>query len=111
MRLGLLVGAAVLVAAFLSIVPGARARGSPALGGATLYAYLLHGFFTKFIEYMGWFDAPFLHTVPGVIAVAAWRRRCSRRCCAHRRCARSCTGRWSRTCPGRSSRCAVPEKA
>ena len=40
-------------------------------GYPTLYAYLLHGFFTKLMEYMGWYDRPFLHTLPGVAATAA----------------------------------------
>jgi fucose 4-O-acetylase-like acetyltransferase len=69
MRLGLLVGAGILVMAFLTMVP-ARHTWFTNLGGATLYAYLLHGFFTKFLEYMGWWDKPFLHTMPGVAATA-----------------------------------------
>jgi fucose 4-O-acetylase-like acetyltransferase len=64
MRLGLLVGAGILVMAFLTMVP-ARRTWFTSLGGATLYAYLLHGFFTKLLEYMGWWDRPFLHTMPG----------------------------------------------
>jgi fucose 4-O-acetylase-like acetyltransferase len=70
MRLGLLVGATILVIAFLTMVP-ARKTWFTGLGGATLYAYLLHGFFTKLMEYMGWYDTPFLHTMPGVAAAAA----------------------------------------
>jgi fucose 4-O-acetylase-like acetyltransferase len=70
MRLGLMVAATVLVAAFLSLVP-ARQTWFTGLGGATLYAYLLHGFFTKLMEYMGWYDAAFLHTIPGVLMTAA----------------------------------------
>jgi fucose 4-O-acetylase-like acetyltransferase len=70
MRLGLLAGAAVLVAAFLTLVP-AGPTWFTGLGGATLYAYLLHGFFTKLMEYMGWYDAAFLHTLPGVSGMAA----------------------------------------
>jgi fucose 4-O-acetylase-like acetyltransferase len=70
MRLGLLIGAGVLVIAFLTMVP-ARKTWFTSLGGATLYAYLLHGFFTKLMEYMGWYDKPFLHTMPGVAATAA----------------------------------------
>jgi fucose 4-O-acetylase-like acetyltransferase len=68
-RLGLLFGAAVLVTAFLTMVP-ARRTWFTGLGGATLYAYLLHGFFTKLMEYMGWYDTPFLHTIPGVLVTA-----------------------------------------
>jgi fucose 4-O-acetylase-like acetyltransferase len=69
-RLGLLAGAAILVAAFLTLVPAERTWFT-GLGGATLYAYLLHGFFTKLMEYMHWYDASFLHTLPGVVAVGA----------------------------------------
>ncbi|MGI8334187.1 acyltransferase family protein [Actinomadura scrupuli] len=70
MRLGLLVAASVLVAAFLAVVPRRRTWFT-SLGGATLYAYLLHGFVTKLAAYLGWYDARALHTVPGVLAVAA----------------------------------------
>jgi fucose 4-O-acetylase-like acetyltransferase len=69
MRLGLLVGASILVIAFLTMVP-ARQTWFTGLGGATLYAYLLHGFFTKMMEYMHWYDTPFLHTMPGVAVTA-----------------------------------------
>jgi fucose 4-O-acetylase-like acetyltransferase len=69
MRLGLLVGAGILVIAFLTMVP-ARQTWFTNLGGATLYAYLLHGFATKLMEYMGWYDTPFLHTYPGLAATA-----------------------------------------
>ena len=65
MRLGLLVGATILVVAFLSLVP-ARETWFTNLGAATLYAYLLHGFATKLLDYMGWYDTAFLHTMPGV---------------------------------------------
>jgi fucose 4-O-acetylase-like acetyltransferase len=70
MRLALLVGATVLVAAFLALVPR-RDRWFTALGSATLYAYLLHGFVTKLADYYGWYDIRVLHTIPGVLAVAA----------------------------------------
>jgi fucose 4-O-acetylase-like acetyltransferase len=69
MRLGLLTGATILVIAFLTMVP-ARKTWFTGLGGATLYAYLLHGFFTKLMEYMGWYDTSFLHTMPGVAVTA-----------------------------------------
>jgi fucose 4-O-acetylase-like acetyltransferase len=69
MRLGLLVGAGILVTAFLTMVP-TRRTWFTGLGGATLYAYLLHGFFTKLMEYMGWYDTPILHTLPGVLGTA-----------------------------------------
>jgi fucose 4-O-acetylase-like acetyltransferase len=70
MRLGLLVAASVLVAAFLTLVPR-RQHWFTSLGAATLYAYLLHGFATKLADYYGWYHAHVLHTVPGVLAVAA----------------------------------------
>jgi fucose 4-O-acetylase-like acetyltransferase len=70
MRLGLLVAAGILVFAFLTMVP-ARHTWFTGLGSATLYAYLLHGFCTKLMEYMGWYDMPFLHTLPGVAVTAA----------------------------------------
>jgi fucose 4-O-acetylase-like acetyltransferase len=69
-RLGLLACAAVLVAAFLALVP-ARRTWFTHLGTATLYAYLLHGFVTKGVEYLGWYDIQALHTVAGVAGVAA----------------------------------------
>jgi fucose 4-O-acetylase-like acetyltransferase len=68
MRLGLLLAASVLVAAFLTLVPRRR-RWFTGLGSATLYAYLLHGFATKLADYYGWYDASVLHTIPGVLAV------------------------------------------
>jgi fucose 4-O-acetylase-like acetyltransferase len=70
MRVGLLVAATVLVAAFLTQVPR-KQRWFTSLGSATLYAYLLHGFATKLADYYGWYDADVLHTVPGVLAVGA----------------------------------------
>jgi len=69
-RLGLLVGASILVVAFLSLVP-ARQTWFTNLGAATLYAYLLHGFATKLMDYMGWYDTPFLHTLPGIAVTAS----------------------------------------
>lgn len=70
MRLGLLLAAGVLVAAFLSLIPR-REHWFTRLGSATLYAYLLHGFVVKLAAYLGWLHHPALHTVPGVLAVAA----------------------------------------
>lgn len=69
-RVGLLLAAAVLVAAFLTQVPR-KEWWFTSLGSATLYAYLLHGFATKLADYYGWYDADVLHTVPGVLAVGA----------------------------------------
>ncbi len=70
MRLALMLAAAVLVTAFLTLVP-AHKTWFTGLGSATLYAYLLHGFFTKLMDYMNWYDASFLHTVPGVLVTMA----------------------------------------
>lgn len=70
MRLGMFVCATVLVAAFLSIVPRER-YWFTALGASTLYAYLLHGFVTRLLNFTGWWGAGWMHTVPGVAAVLA----------------------------------------
>jgi len=69
-RLAMLAAATVLVAAFLTLVPR-RHTWFTSLGSATLYAYLLHGFATKLADYLGWYDPHILHTIPGVLAVAA----------------------------------------
>jgi fucose 4-O-acetylase-like acetyltransferase len=70
MRLGMLLAGATLVAAFLAVVP-TRHTWYTRLGGATMYAYLLHGFGTKLIEARGWYDPSWLHTVPGVVVAMA----------------------------------------
>lgn len=71
MRLGLMLAAAILVAAFLTLVPR-RETWFTGLGAATLYAYLLHGFFIKLMDYEGWYDKlAFLHTIPGVLVTMA----------------------------------------
>lgn len=71
MRLALMLAAAVLVAAFLTLVPR-RETWFTGLGAATLYAYLLHGFVIKLMDYEGWYDkVPFLHTIPGVLVTMA----------------------------------------
>lgn len=71
MRLALLLAATVLVAAFLTLVPR-RETWYTSLGAATLYAYLLHGFFIKLMDYMNWYDQlSFLHTIPGVLVTMA----------------------------------------
>jgi fucose 4-O-acetylase-like acetyltransferase len=70
MRLGLLLAATVLVAAFLAVIPRRQHWFTP-LGAATLYAYLIHGFATKLAQYLNWYDTPILHGVPGVLGVAA----------------------------------------
>ncbi|MCP2335339.1 acyltransferase family protein [Actinomadura rupiterrae] len=70
MRLIMMVCALVLIAAFLTLVPRRRTWFT-GLGATTLYAYLLHGFITRLFGYTGWWDASWMHTVPGVLAVMA----------------------------------------
>ncbi|WP_242889306.1 acyltransferase family protein [Actinomadura litoris] len=70
MRLGMFVSATVLVAAFLAIVPRRR-YWFTALGAATLYAYLLHGFVTRLLNFTDWWGADWMHTPAGVVAVVA----------------------------------------
>ncbi|WP_242903233.1 acyltransferase family protein [Actinomadura terrae] len=70
MRLGMFCCAIVLVAAFLAIVPRRR-YWFTALGAATLYAYLLHGFVTRLLNFTGWWGADWMHTPAGVVAVVA----------------------------------------
>ena len=67
MRMGLLLTGLVLAAAFLAVVPSRRTWYS---GMATLYTYLLHGFFTRLFTFTGWNEADWLNTVPGVLLVA-----------------------------------------
>ncbi len=53
-RLVTLVAALVLTAGFLAVVP-VRRTWFTRLGSATMYVYLLHGFFTLFLSYQGWY--------------------------------------------------------
>jgi fucose 4-O-acetylase-like acetyltransferase len=69
MRMGMLVCATILSAAFLALVPSRRTWFT-ALGAITLYVYLLHGVPVKVADYLGWYDHPALHTALGVLAVA-----------------------------------------
>ncbi|MFF5258656.1 acyltransferase family protein [Actinomadura viridis] len=68
MRLAMFACATVLVAAFLAVVPGRRTWFTK-LGTTTLYAYLLHGFVTRLLQFTDWWDAEWLNTVPGLITV------------------------------------------
>ncbi|WP_433227665.1 acyltransferase family protein [Actinomadura formosensis] len=68
MRLTMFVCATVFVAAFLSLVPR-RQYWFTQLGAYTLYAYLLHGFVTRLLNFTGWWGADWMHTPPGVIIV------------------------------------------
>lgn len=70
MRLGMLLAGATLVAAFLAVVP-AKHGWYTRFGGATMYAYLLHGFGTKLMEAKHWYDPSWLHTAPGVVVAMA----------------------------------------
>lgn len=70
MRLGMMVASLILIAAYLSLVPRRRTWFTK-LGATTLYAYLLHGLITRFFGYVGWWDASWMHTIPGVFAVLA----------------------------------------
>ncbi|MEU8782378.1 acyltransferase family protein [Streptomyces sp. NPDC048637] len=58
----------VLTACFLAWVPGRR-MWCTALGAGTLYGYLLHGFLAKGSRWWGWYDAGWVHTPWGAIAV------------------------------------------
>ncbi|HEU5156282.1 MAG TPA: acyltransferase family protein [Streptosporangiaceae bacterium] len=70
MRLGMLAASLVLSAAFLALVPS-RGTWYSALGAATLYAYLLHGFPVKLAEYEHWYRPDWLHGPAGIAAIAA----------------------------------------
>ena len=70
MRLGMLLAGAVLVAAFLTVVP-VRRMWFTRLGSATMFAYLLHGFGLKFVEAQGWYELSWLHTLPGLVVAMA----------------------------------------
>ncbi|MFF3204919.1 acyltransferase family protein [Streptomyces sp. NPDC002962] len=58
----------VLVACFLAWVPG-RPTWFTALGAATLYGYLLHGFVKQVAGPAHWYDHPWIHQPLGALAV------------------------------------------
>ena len=58
----------VLTACFLAWVPR-RHMWFTALGAGTLYGYLLHGFFAKGSRFGDWYEAAWLHTPLGSVAV------------------------------------------
>ncbi|MGW3359204.1 acyltransferase family protein [Streptomyces bungoensis] len=70
MVLALLGCSLVLTACFFAWVPGRR-MWFTTLGAGTLYGYLLHGFLTKFADFQGWFEHPWLHHPLGEITVTA----------------------------------------
>jgi fucose 4-O-acetylase-like acetyltransferase len=65
-HLGLLVAGAVLAVAFLAVVPRRRTWFT-ALGTVTIYAYLLHGFVVKLIQYKDLDTEPALENLPGLL--------------------------------------------
>ncbi|NYE17060.1 acyltransferase family protein [Actinomadura citrea] len=69
-RIAMFAAAVVLVAAFLSLIPRGR-YWFTALGSYTLYAYLLHGFVTRLLNFTGWWGADWMHTPAGVAIVVA----------------------------------------
>ncbi|CAL9360363.1 hypothetical protein SUDANB15_00643 [Streptomyces sp. enrichment culture] len=58
----------LLVACFLAWVPGRRTWFT-ALGAATLYGYLLHGFVAQVSKYWGWYEPDWLHRPLGAVVV------------------------------------------
>ncbi|GAA0343222.1 acyltransferase family protein [Actinoallomurus spadix] len=53
-RIATMAAALILTVAFLAVVP-ARRTWFTRLGSATMYAYLLHGFFTLYLSYQDWY--------------------------------------------------------
>ncbi|WP_408057816.1 acyltransferase family protein [Streptomyces violaceus] len=60
----------VLVACFLSWVPGRRAWFT-VLGAGTLYGYLLHGFVAQGSKFWGWYEPEWVHRPLGQLVVTA----------------------------------------
>ncbi|MFJ8635690.1 acyltransferase family protein [Streptomyces sp. NPDC093568] len=58
----------LLVACFLSWVPGRR-MWCTALGAGTLYGYLLHGFLAQGAKYGGWYDSAWAHRPLGAVVI------------------------------------------
>ncbi|GAB3652638.1 acyltransferase family protein [Actinocorallia lasiicapitis] len=70
MRLGMMIVATLLVAAFLAVVPR-RHLWFTALGSTTIYAYLLHGFLVKYLQYREWDHVDWLQSIPGMLLMIA----------------------------------------
>ncbi|MFI6518871.1 acyltransferase family protein [Spirillospora sp. NPDC050679] len=68
MRLAMFACAFVLVAAFLTLVPKRRTWFT-ALGATTLYAYLLHGFVTRFLQFFDLWGMPWMNTWWGIAII------------------------------------------
>ncbi|MFD5321579.1 acyltransferase family protein [Streptomyces sp. NPDC127098] len=66
--LGLFAAGLVLTAAFLALVP-TRATWFTALGAGTIYGYLLHGFIAKGSRWWDWYEAGWVGTPAGHVAV------------------------------------------
>ncbi|MFG2831709.1 acyltransferase family protein [Streptomyces sp. NPDC048434] len=58
----------VLVACFFAWIPG-RTMWCTALGGGTLYGYLLHGFLAKGSRFGDWYEADWMHTPWGAVVL------------------------------------------
>lgn len=69
MRLGMLLLALALVAAFISVVPK-RPFWFSEYGAVTLYVYLLHGLFNKSAEYLGWYEQDWIRGRIGTLVCA-----------------------------------------
>jgi fucose 4-O-acetylase-like acetyltransferase len=65
-HLGLLLAGAILAAAFLAVVPR-RETWFTAMGSVTIYAYLLHGFVVKVIQYKDLDTKSALQNLPGLL--------------------------------------------
>ncbi|WP_460306355.1 acyltransferase family protein [Actinocorallia aurea] len=71
MRLAMMAAALVLVAAFLAVVPRRR-HWFTALGAATIFSYLLHGFVIKYAQFQGWDGAEVFQTPWGLAATVVF---------------------------------------
>jgi fucose 4-O-acetylase-like acetyltransferase len=69
-RILIMAAAMVLVAAFLAVVPHRRTWFTR-LGATTIYAYLLHGFLVKYVQYRDWDQASWLQNIPGMLLLMA----------------------------------------
>lgn len=67
-HLAMMVAGAILVFAFLALVPRRRSWYT-ALGTTTIYAYLLHGFLVKYFQYMRWDEVSWLQNPAGLLLV------------------------------------------
>ncbi|MEO3786648.1 acyltransferase family protein [Actinocorallia sp. B10E7] len=68
MRLAMMVAACVLLFGFLALVPRRRTWFT-ALGSSTIYAYLLHGFLTRFMQFQEWDHLEWLQNIWGMLGM------------------------------------------